>query len=222
MLRIDFGSFAFDAPKCLLEHNGRGVHLTRKAFLLFEMLVERRPAVVTKQQILDHLWPDCFVSEGSVATLVSEIRAALGREGEACIRTAHGLGYAFVARTQERPDQPARTPVAGAPRISLIEKGPPPRALDLADGETIIGRGVTCDLRLGSGAVSRSHARIQLAAGVASLVDLGSRNGTYLRGVRVPDAGPVVLVSGDEIRVGSVELIFRIEAPVEGKTDTLP
>jgi DNA-binding winged helix-turn-helix (wHTH) protein len=213
--RIAFGPYSFDSARCLLCREGRGVHLTRKAFLLLELLIARRPAVATKQEILERLWPDCVVTEGSVTTLISEVRAALGSEG-AAIRTVHGVGYAFTAAARDL------VPVAqDGPRILLIEKGPPPRVLDVPEGETVIGRGAGCDLRVGSGSVSRAHARISLAAGVARLEDLGSHNGTYLRGVRVGQPQPVLLASGDEIRVGDVELIFRVEAGTDSDTESL-
>jgi DNA-binding winged helix-turn-helix (wHTH) protein len=219
VLRLDFGTCSFDPARRLLVREGRDVHLTRKAFLLLELLMARRPAVVTKEEILDRLWPDCFVHEGSVATLISEIRAALAGEGSA-IRTVHGVGYAFAAEARAGVAAPATRSPRGD-RALLIEKGPPPRVLDLRDGDTVIGRGLDCDLRLGSASVSRTHARISLRAGVARIEDLGSHNGTYLRGVRLDGSTGGVLASGDEIRVGQVELVFRVDAAAESETESL-
>jgi pSer/pThr/pTyr-binding forkhead associated (FHA) protein len=56
--------------------------------------------------------------------------------------------------------------------------------------------------------VSRRHARLRIAGGEAVLEDLGSRNGTWLRGERL--AGPAPLRDGDELRVGSVSITFRM------------
>jgi DNA-binding winged helix-turn-helix (wHTH) protein len=95
MLRVQFGPFCFDSARWLLLRRGEPVHLTRKAFLLLALLIERRPCVVTKNQILDCIWPDCHVSENSVANLISEIRGALGRQAPDHLRTVHGVGYAF-------------------------------------------------------------------------------------------------------------------------------
>jgi adenylate cyclase len=55
--------------------------------------------------------------------------------------------------------------------------------------------------------VSRRHARILVSAGRATLEDLGSKNGTWLRGKRV--TSPSELADGDVITVGSVVLKFR-------------
>jgi hypothetical protein len=140
-----------------------------------------------------------------VASLVSEVRAALGKEGRAWLRTVHGVGYAFAGETTEVS---AATTCAA---FVLIEKGPPPRTLPLSDGVTVIGRGAKCTLRVSSTTVSRAHAQICLQRGAAILEDLGSMNGTYLRGNRL--TAPAPLLDGDEIRVGSVDLVFRSADP---------
>jgi pSer/pThr/pTyr-binding forkhead associated (FHA) protein len=56
--------------------------------------------------------------------------------------------------------------------------------------------------------VSRRHARIVIDGDRATLEDLGSKNGTEARGMKV--SGVVDLADGDEIRVGSVVLQFRM------------
>jgi pSer/pThr/pTyr-binding forkhead associated (FHA) protein len=63
---------------------------------------------------------------------------------------------------------------------------------------------------LDSPTISRRHAKIVITAASAALEDLGSRNGTYLRGEKV--TSPVPLNDGDEIRVGSVVLSYRINS----------
>jgi pSer/pThr/pTyr-binding forkhead associated (FHA) protein len=56
--------------------------------------------------------------------------------------------------------------------------------------------------------VSRRHASIRVSAQGATIEDLGSHNGTYLRGERVTK--PVPLRDGDEIHLGSVIVTLRI------------
>jgi pSer/pThr/pTyr-binding forkhead associated (FHA) protein len=65
--------------------------------------------------------------------------------------------------------------------------------------------------------VCRHHARIRLDDDAATLEDLGSKNGTYVKGRRV--SAPARLADGDQIRLGSVVITFRIPAPV-GSTET--
>ncbi len=222
MSPVSFGSHLFDSARCMILRDGEPVPLTRKAFLLLELLIQRRPAVVSKKQILETLWPDCFVEEGNVASLISEIRGALdgGGPGKPArpgrhIRTVHGVGYAFAAETSPGA-RPLRPVALGAPRALLIEKGPPPRDIELAEGVSTLGRGETCQVRATSATVSRHHAHIEVVGGHATLEDLGSHNGTFVRGTRI--SAPVALASGDDIRLGTVEFVFRIEAAAEGET----
>ncbi len=64
--------------------------------------------------------------------------------------------------------------------------------------------------------VSRRHARIVVEGGKATLEDLGSKNGTFLRGERISSPRP--LVDGDEILLGRVHMTFRVLPPVSTRT----
>jgi len=78
----------------------------------------------------------------------------------------------------------------------------------LAEGEHILGRvDEATTAWLESESVSRRHARILIAAGQATLEDLGSKNGTFLGGQRL--SSPAPLTDGDEIRLGLVRMTFR-------------
>jgi pSer/pThr/pTyr-binding forkhead associated (FHA) protein len=80
------------------------------------------------------------------------------------------------------------------------------RQIALFSGETI-GRAPEARISVDLARVSRRHARIVVTNGRAVLEDLGSKNGTFLRGARV--AQPTELVDGDEIWAGSLVLVFR-------------
>jgi pSer/pThr/pTyr-binding forkhead associated (FHA) protein len=85
----------------------------------------------------------------------------------------------------------------------LLEPGSSPEAIreiPLAADQFLIGRGSDCDLRLHVSEISRHHCLIRLQGGEATLVDLGSSNGTYVNGTRV--LSQTALRTGDEIRVG--------------------
>jgi adenylate cyclase len=82
-------------------------------------------------------------------------------------------------------------------------------------GAFAIGRGEPNDLPLADDRVSRRHALIQAQGeGEFWLVDLGSRNGTYLNGRRVRQ--PVRLADGDQLQVGGTLLHFR-QPPGQGR-----
>jgi pSer/pThr/pTyr-binding forkhead associated (FHA) protein len=92
------------------------------------------------------------------------------------------------------------------------------RRLLLMDGFNIIGRAPEATIRIDSPGVSRSHARILVRAGEATLEDLGSKNGTHLDGVRITK--PSRLSDGSEIQLGRIRLTFRL-APSQSPTDTV-
>jgi pSer/pThr/pTyr-binding forkhead associated (FHA) protein len=91
------------------------------------------------------------------------------------------------------------------------------REIALREGETIIGRDHLAGIRIPSESISRQHARIVVSESAATLEDLGSKNGTYLRGERIGESK--ALEDGDSIRLGSVTLTLRVVSG-EGSTAT--
>ena len=79
-----------------------------------------------------------------------------------------------------------------------------PRTVRLVEGETIIGRAVTCGVAVNTPGISRQHARIRVASGRAYVLDLGSRNGTTLNGVTV--AGEQEVRAGDALQIGELTI----------------
>ena len=82
--------------------------------------------------------------------------------------------------------------------------------IDLPQGDTLIGRSASCQVTLDDPLVSREHARIRIAEHVATVEDLGSRNGVHLGGQVIARSAP--LSNGDRIRIGTQELVF-LELP---------
>jgi murein DD-endopeptidase MepM/ murein hydrolase activator NlpD len=105
-----------------------------------------------------------------------------------------------------------RTATAGVtgvakPRLVVRSGRLAGREFPVGAQEFIIGRGRDADLQLEGGIVSRRHTAVRSARGQFFLQDQGSTHGTYLNGQRV---GAATLREGDVIRVGDVELEFRI------------
>jgi DNA-binding winged helix-turn-helix (wHTH) protein len=210
---VSFGLFTLDTEsrQLLRGPDGESVHLSPKAYELLCVLVQARPRALAKSELHDRLWPSTFVSEATLASLIAELRDALGERGRETrfIRTVHGFGYAFAGEARD----------VGAPPVLRIANwvvfnG---REQALNEGEHVIGRDQDAALTLNSPAVSRRHAKIVIVGDVATLDDLGSKNGTYLRGQRV--SSPVELVDGDHIRIGRFEITFR-SLSGEGSTET--
>jgi DNA-binding winged helix-turn-helix (wHTH) protein len=206
-MTLDFGAFTFRGDTRQLLRDGGQVHLTPKAFELLQLLIMERPRAVSKTLLQERLWPATFVCEANLASLVSEIRQAIGDEGRQgrFIRTVHRYGYAFCG-TVERESRLRDGGTSSATYWLSWDKVP----IALKDGETILGRKPGVDVWLDVPSVSRRHARVVIREGRASVQDLGSKNGTWVRGERT--SAPVPVRDGDEIRIGSVVMTFRVWA----------
>lgn len=92
------------------------------------------------------------------------------------------------------------------------------RVYDLT-GSTLLGRSPECGVQLLSRAVSRRHAVIDVANGIATIQDLGAPNGIKVNGVRI--RAPQALGEGDRIVVGDVPMVFRAISRTLAVGDTL-
>jgi len=63
-MRVRFGPFEFDSATRELLQDRQPVHLSPKSFDLLQILIEQRPALVTKSELQDRLWPEAPVLEG--------------------------------------------------------------------------------------------------------------------------------------------------------------
>jgi DNA-binding winged helix-turn-helix (wHTH) protein len=204
---VRFGPFVLKQQTRQLLLDQADIHLSTKAFDLLCALVNRRPDVVAKAELLRLIWPDAFVVDANLNVVIGEIRRALGDDPQQprYIRTVHGVGYAFCADATES-DQ-ARSPESRqAARFWLLWKE---RTFVLAEGDNVIGRHPECSIWLNESGVSRRHARIHVdsVTGSVTAEDLQSTNGTCVG--NTPIAGPRLLVNGDVLQIGSVELTFR-------------
>lgn len=214
LVRFHFDDCELDVSQRLLRRRGESVPLTPKAFALLELLLRRRPAVVSKDEVYASLWPGTFVAEANIPNLIAEIRSALGDSARhpRYIRTAFRTGYAFVGTVTDpaAPPLPPPPPALESKRMcSLVGDG---RTIPLHDGKHVIGRSSECDLQLASSAVSRRHAALYIRGTRAVIQDLKSRNGTFVRGRRVKR--PAELRDGDRLRVGDVAFVFRLFSPM--------
>jgi DNA-binding winged helix-turn-helix (wHTH) protein len=209
-----FDEFTLDSRTRRLLRGEEEVHLSPKAFDLLLQLVENHTRAMSKAELHERLWPSTYVLETNLAGLVAEIRRALDDSADQprYIRTMQRFGYWFIGR----PDSPATqdATVRRSAKYWLVWET---RQIALAEGENILGRGADAGIWIDAPGVSRHHARIRLEGSSAAVEDLGSKNGTYVRGQRI--TSPSTLADGDQIRLGSVVITFRIPPPA-GSTET--
>ena len=202
---LRFGDCVFDRGARELRRGGDRVALTPKAFRFLELVLERRPEAVSRAELHDALWPDTHVSVASLARVATDLRKALGDDARdpRYIRTLHGFGYVFAG---EAGDQEEGAPGSDGRACRLVWGG---REIPMVEGPNVIGRAPDAAIWIDSTKVSRHHAQIVVAGGRATLEDLGSKNGTFLRGRRLE--APAELSDGDLIGVGSA--VFRFRCP---------
>jgi len=212
-----FGPFTLDPATRRLLKGEAEIHLSTKAFDLLKILIDERARAVPRQELHERLWPDTYVLETNLASLIAEARRALqdSADDPQFIRTVHRVGYWFIGGPGVG-DRPAAPPEAPASRYWLLWET---RQVALTGGENIIGRAPDAAVWIDAAGVSRHHARIVVAGADPTIEDLGSKNGTFLRGQ--PISRPQILADGDEIRLGSVVVTFRIPSPT-GSTETVP
>jgi DNA-binding winged helix-turn-helix (wHTH) protein len=219
-MRFRFGPFILDKDARELLRDGAPVHLSPKAYLLLEALLENRPKALSKADLHGRIWPRTFVVETNLANLVAEIRSLIGDEPRRprFLRTVHGFGYAFRDTGSEEVSEGTSSGLRtreGEPAHRVIWQR---RVIPLEAGENLIGRARDVAVSIEAPGVSRRHARIVIEHDLATLEDLGSRNGTYLEERRLNE--PVVLRDGDAFRIGGQLLIYS-SSRLDPRTETI-
>lgn len=122
---VGFGPFTFDRANGLLRHGTRELPLPPRVLGVLDLLVSRPGEIVPKQEIIDSVWKEAFVTDTSLAEAVSVLRQALGDDPQApsYVQTVHRRGYRFVAPvtllTPARPvNEVAATPSPNSDRVS--------------------------------------------------------------------------------------------------------
>jgi TolB-like protein/DNA-binding winged helix-turn-helix (wHTH) protein/Tfp pilus assembly protein PilF len=133
-----FGRAEFDEGTFELRVDGRLVEVERKPLEVLLCLLRHGNEIVSKERILEAVWPGRIVTESVLTKCVAKLRDALKDERQTLIRTQHGVGYRLtvpvrVERSQahaievvpESAGPPVSAPAAPAP----VTPPPAPRAV---------------------------------------------------------------------------------------------
>lgn len=221
-MRFRFGDCELDTDTRELLRRESPVHLSPKGFQFLELLIAERPRALSKAEIHEKLWPGTFVTDGTLTSLLAEVRAAIEDDAKEArlVRTVHRFGYAFSGEVS-LPSKAKRAASRGGsskdrPSYAYrLFSGP--REVALEEGESILGRDPDATVFIDHASVSRRHARITIHEGGATIEDLGSKNGTRVGDDRI--SGTRSLADGASIRIGSVRMEFRV-FPLSGSTET--
>ena len=117
-----FGNFLVDEHERVLLHDDHTVTLTQKAFDLLVVLVRNSGHLITKDELLNQVWPDAVVAEVNLSVNISALRKVFGEDG--FIETVPKRGYRFVAPVEtvdsERLDIVLKQRLSA--KISVVEE----------------------------------------------------------------------------------------------------
>ena len=123
-----FGEFVVDLRAGALRRGGTTLPLRPKAFDVLIYLIGKQGQAVSKTELIDNVWRDVIVTENSLAQCIKEVRAALGDDAQAVIKTVAKRGYLFAPAVSEiagavkpetSPPLPDRPSIAVLPFVNM-------------------------------------------------------------------------------------------------------
>src|SRR5262245_54980228 len=202
-----FGPFVADRLRYRVVRGDEVVELTPKLLDLLFHLVDRAGVLVTKEELLDALWPGANVTDNALTQAVSELRQALGDDAgdPRYIKTVARRGYRFIApvAADSTPAQPARTSLREVAAPSATD------AIAVVDFTNVTG---DADSNWLSAGIAETVSGDLRTLGRFRIVDRGRvveaahhANGSFQKIARDVDARLVVVGSfqrhGDRIRI---------------------
>ena len=157
-----FEGYEVDSARLEVRRNGDVLPVEPQVFEVLAYLVAHRDRVVSKEELLDNVWGNRFVSESALTSRIKTARRLIGDDGsrQRLIRTIHGRGYRFVA-TVEDP---------GTESTSATALADPDRPLPERPVPVTVGRDAELDqLRSHVAAARDGQRRVVFIAGGAGI-----------------------------------------------------
>jgi eukaryotic-like serine/threonine-protein kinase len=119
----EFGKFRCDPREHLLLKEGKPVSVAPKSFEILVALIQSNGRLLTKNELMEQVWPDSFVEEANLAVNISALRKLLGEApgGQQYIETVPKRGYRFVAPVMELNDNCQPSPSMLASSVVQVE-----------------------------------------------------------------------------------------------------
>lgn len=174
--KLRFGPFELSIGERTLRRDGRALTLGGRALDILTYLADRPGEVIAKQELMDHVWSEVTVEEGSLRVHVAAIRKALGdgQFGNRYIANIKGRGYSFVGTVV-----PPSVGTEGRNDKFSTQSGLPMRPIMMIGRETVVTE-VSEKLRnerfvtlLGPGGIGKTT--IALAVGRANVEEFGGK-----------------------------------------------
>jgi DNA-binding winged helix-turn-helix (wHTH) protein/tetratricopeptide (TPR) repeat protein len=135
-----FAGIRFDEASRTLLINGAPVALESRPLELLRLLLEHAGELITKDEIMDAVWPGRVVTEASLTKCVARLRQVLNDSGQTLIRTVHGYGYRLVAEVDLQ--RPGATAADDGPGFGLAVGAPVPLRPNWRCVERLLGGGI--------------------------------------------------------------------------------
>lgn len=104
--RFRFENFELDCSKRVVTRDGETVTLKPKAFDLLQYLVENHGKLITKNELMQQIWPGQFVEDNNLTVQMSSLRKVFGDDKNGPIKTIPGKGYTFVSEVFDLANDP--------------------------------------------------------------------------------------------------------------------
>jgi adenylate cyclase len=126
-----FKGYTLDIARTALRAADHDVQLRPKSFEVLRYLLENADRTVTKEELMEAVWPDVVVTDHVLAHCVSEVRQAIGDQNQAIIKTMPRRGYRFTApvvrvatsaapEAQPAPPSPDFGPQSDRPSVAVL------------------------------------------------------------------------------------------------------
>jgi predicted ATPase len=194
-MRYRFEACELDTAIYRLTVAGRVEPVEPQVFDLLAYLIEHRDRVVSKEELLDSIWGNRFVSESTLTSRVKSARRAIGDDGQAqrYIRTVQGRGYQFVAPVEEDDEGeasvPEMTPQIDASELAVATTRLIGRQQELSDLADLMA-GTRLLTLTGTGGVGKTRLAVELATRI------GDRYADGVRFVALTRVRDPALVAG--------------------------
>lgn len=200
-----FADIELDVGRFVVTRAGQRVALEPKAIDVLRVLVERRGRLVTKDDLLDAVWPGVAVTPNALTRVVAQLRRELGDDATAArfIETVPTRGYRFIAEVHSTADTASVAPAAA------IEEAAAPSA---AAGAARPARPITARIAWLTGALAVVAAaaalswRMPAASGPGPFVAVADDGGSILDAAYAPTGRWLAVVSD---RTGDFEITLR-------------
>lgn len=217
-----FGPYRLYPSRRVLYRGDEEVPLGGRAFDILVRLVESAGKIVTRGQLIEHVWPDVLVEEANLRVHIARLRKALrdGSEGQRYIENITRRGYSFVASVHHERAVHAEVINPQVPTTSVAVSSNLPPALGRIIGREVIVAELIQLLRakrfvsvVGAGgigkttvALSVAHAMLEEFDQAVTFVDLGALSSGELIDVAVATALGVVL-QGENVLSGLIAFL---------------